>query len=169
MNTKPPGTATVSTAGMAVLAVSASDKDQACLKDILGHVEATDYGENGWELYTCRTLPSALGMLQENHIPVVVFDGDSATCSWRRMLDRTLAMPSPPALIVTSRLADEHLWAEALNLGAYDVLAKPFDSSEVTRVLRLAWLHATIRRDSPARAPKVHTASGGTYRSSGGM
>jgi len=55
------------------------------------------------------------------------------------------ASPSrrPPAidLIVTCRLADEYLWAEALNVGAYDVLAKPFDAAEVNRVVSLAWLH----------------------------
>ena len=44
-----------------------------------------------------------------------------------------------PSLIVTSRLADERLWAEALNLGAYDVLAKPFDSTEAMRVVGAAW------------------------------
>jgi DNA-binding response OmpR family regulator len=43
--------------------------------------------------------------------------------------------------MVTSRLADERLWAEALNLGAYDVLAKPFDGREVIRILSLAWQH----------------------------
>ena len=49
-------------------------------------------------------------------------------------------LPDPPFLIVASRLADERLWAEALNLGAYDVLAKPFDSTEVTRIVGMAWL-----------------------------
>jgi DNA-binding response OmpR family regulator len=39
---------------------------------------------------------------------------------------------------VTSRLADERLWAEVLSLGGYDVLMKPFDVSEVYRVIRLA-------------------------------
>ena len=39
------------------------------------------------------------------------------------------------AVIVTDRLADAHFWAEALNLGAYDVLAQPFYVSEVRRVL----------------------------------
>jgi DNA-binding response OmpR family regulator len=42
-------------------------------------------------------------------------------------------------LIVTSRLADEQLWAEALNLGAHDVLAKPYDHREVTWALYAAW------------------------------
>jgi DNA-binding response OmpR family regulator len=40
-------------------------------------------------------------------------------------------LTDPPLLIVSSRLADEHLWAEALNLGVFDVLAKPFQSEEV--------------------------------------
>ena len=31
-----------------------------------------------------------------------------------------------PLVIVASHLADDQLWAEALNLGAHDVLAKPF-------------------------------------------
>ena len=48
-------------------------------------------------------------------------------------------LPDPPLLIVTSRLADERLWAEALSLGAYDVLAKPFDPEEVVRIVGFAW------------------------------
>jgi FixJ family two-component response regulator len=44
-------------------------------------------------------------------------------------------------MIVTSRLADDRLWAEALNLGVYDVLAKPFDRTELIRSVRLAWEH----------------------------
>jgi len=49
----------------------------------------------------------------------------------------------PPLLIVTSRLADERLWAEVLNLGAHDVLAKPFNAEEVVRVLDLTRMHRT--------------------------
>ena len=41
--------------------------------------------------------------------------------------------------------ADERLWAEALNLGAYDVLAKPFDRTEVMRVVSMAWMHWSAR------------------------
>jgi FixJ family two-component response regulator len=42
-------------------------------------------------------------------------------------------------VIVTSRLGDDHLWAEVLNLGGYDVLAKPLDGSELFRALSSAW------------------------------
>src|SRR6266567_78379 len=60
--------------------------------------------------------------------------------AWKDFLNQLLSLPNPPFLILTSRLADEHFWAEALNLGAYDVLAKPFDSKEVGRIFSLAWL-----------------------------
>jgi len=60
-------------------------------------------------------------------------------------------------LIVTSRLADECLWAEALNIGAYDVLAKPFDRNEVRRSESLACLHWNDKQHKDA-APAAATA-----------
>ena len=71
---------------------------------------------------------------------MVLCERDLAPESWREMLEHLRQMDDPPLLVVISRLADERLWAEALNLGAHDVLAKPFDASEVTRILSLAWL-----------------------------
>ena len=64
-------------------------------------------------------------------------------------------LPNPTFLIVTSLLADEHLWAEALNIGAYDVLAKPFDRKEVIRIFSLAWLHWHDQREIPTRTMKL--------------
>jgi len=60
--------------------------------------------------------------------------------TWKEMLDCLILLPQPSYLIVTAELADDYLWAEVLNLGAYDLLAKPFDGAEVSRVLSLAWL-----------------------------
>ena len=75
------------------------------------------------------------------------------------MLFRSL--PDPPVLIVTSRLADEYLWAEALNLGAYDVLVKPFDASEAVRVLDSAWRHWTdLHFHNQVRHPQLRAATG---------
>jgi DNA-binding response OmpR family regulator len=72
-------------------------------------------------------------------------------------------LPDSPVLIVSSRTADERLWAEVLNLGAYDVLVKPFDPTEVSRVVGLAWLnwkHAFEARRKPCRQPGLALASG---------
>jgi DNA-binding response OmpR family regulator len=67
-------------------------------------------------------------------------------------LEQLASLPYPPFLIVSSRLADEYLWAEALNIGAYDVMAKPFDSREVVRIFSLAWLHWKDRKGTKTKA-----------------
>ena len=53
--------------------------------------------------------------------------------------ERTALMQTPPLIIVTSRLADERLWAEVLNLGGFDVLSRPYDAREVRHVIAQAW------------------------------
>jgi len=55
------------------------------------------------------------------------------------LLDFAERLPAPPPVIVTSRVADERMWAEVLNLGGYDVLATPFGSEEVIRTVTSAW------------------------------
>ena len=61
--------------------------------------------------------------------------------NWKDVLAELSNLPDAPLLIVASRLADESFWAEVLNLGAYDVLMKPFDATEVFRVVSLAWMN----------------------------
>jgi DNA-binding response OmpR family regulator len=53
-------------------------------------------------------------------------------------------LPNPPPVIVTSIHADDQLWVEALNLGAHDLLAKPFDKAEVVRVLTFVWIQSKV-------------------------
>jgi DNA-binding response OmpR family regulator len=82
-----------------------------------------------------------MAVLEKKWPPLVLCERDLGLETWRDVLAQTALMAYSPLLIVTSRLANERLWAEALNLGAYDVLAKPFDATEVTRTLNLAWVH----------------------------
>ena len=72
---------------------------------------------------------------------MVVCDSDSTPQAWKQLLRVYAHSAAAPLVIVASRLADERLWAEALNLGAYDVLAKPFDKVELTRAVCLACAH----------------------------
>ena len=88
---------------------------------------------------SCATLASGLAALGKRQFEVVVCERDLPPGSWKDVLEQVTILPDPPSLIVTSGLADAHLWAEALNLGAYDVLAKPFNRTEAMRVLGAAW------------------------------
>ena len=61
---------------------------------------------------------------------MVICERDLQQGSWKDLLEHTQRVANPPFMIVASLHADDYLWAEALNLGAYDVLAKPFDRTE---------------------------------------
>jgi DNA-binding response OmpR family regulator len=120
---------------VAALLLGGEDTDRPLLRSI--------FRRYGWELVEATGVVDGLSCLKGRAVQVVIA---SAEFDWRRVLGRLLDMPRPPRLIVTSRLADETLWAEVLNLGGFDVLAQPFDGEEVSRVLAAAF------RAEPARA-----------------
>lgn len=71
----------------------------------------------------------------ETQPAVVICERDLPDGNWKAVLGTCEALSHPPIVLVVSRHADENLWAEVLNLGGYDVLLKPFDRGEVTRVI----------------------------------
>ncbi|HUI83138.1 MAG TPA: hypothetical protein VL240_02895 [Candidatus Binatia bacterium] len=136
--------------GIAVLSVSPVREDHTALEHMLALP---------WTLRPTFTLESAVAALEDDLVPVVLVECDVYPAAWKGMLQHVSRFAHPPRLIVTSRLADERLWAEALNLGAYDVLAKPFDGDEVRRVVESAWRDWNKRTAAPER-PKRAAASG---------
>jgi len=114
----------------AVLSVSPRHEDSASLERILRR--------SGWAFLAADTLASSFSVLRERTVSIVICADDLFPGTWREMLTHIERIENPPLLIVTSRLADERLWAEALNLGAYDVLAAPFDDTEVVRIVDMA-------------------------------
>jgi len=112
-----------------VLSISPAKEDHCTLKGIF---------DDSAEVLHADSLPAALAVLQEQPVPVVICESDLGQHTWKNVLETVTCLPHPPLLIVASRLADDHLWSEALNLGAYDVLAKPFDGDEVVRTIDAA-------------------------------
>ena len=116
-----------------LLSISPAEHDHTVLKQMLD--------SSRWRIRESGSLPSALKVLREDQIPLVVCERDLHPGTWRDVLERLAILPSPPYLIVTSQQADDDLWIKALNAGAYDVLAKPLAASELIRTLTLAWQH----------------------------
>jgi DNA-binding NtrC family response regulator len=116
-----------------VLYISPLQDDHSSLQSIVAH--------STWTLFKAERIETALAVCEKHIIPVVLCERDLMPGAWTDVMERLHERPNPPSLIVTSRLADEHLWAKALNLGAWDVLAKPFDRTEVLRSVKSAWQH----------------------------
>ncbi len=156
---KPPGIETDTAKNVVVLSISPTAEDHTALTRILSRPESSASTESKWTIYPALALESALPVLRQNPIAIVLSERDLVPGTWKDVLAETLNLSDPPLLIVASRLADEYLWAEALNLGAYDVLAKPFDGEEVIRVLKSAWLHKL--ETSEMRNPTMKVAAEG--------
>jgi DNA-binding response OmpR family regulator len=92
---------------------------------------------NLWRLTTAHTCRSGIRRLAKG-VDVVFCECSLPDGSWKDILNHITAMDQPPQLVVTSRLADAYLWSEVLNLGGFDVLAKPLNEKEVRQVLEAA-------------------------------
>jgi DNA-binding response OmpR family regulator len=115
-----------------VLLISPFDEDHQHLRDILKHSK--------WQQYGARTQRESFDFLRENVAPVVICESELPDGNWQDVLSRLGLMRCPPLLVVTSRMADDRLWSEVLNLGAYNVLAKPLNMKEVFHVAGTAWM-----------------------------
>ena len=130
----PPGT-------IPILSLSPSENDHAVLGRTFRDSSLTLYPNCRLTLQPSPTLARTLALLRTHRIPIVLCDDDAYPEAWREILRACKLMPAPPCVIVTSRLASDRLWMELLNEGAFDLLSKPFDPSEVMRIIHSAWVH----------------------------
>jgi len=144
MHSEEKGSETDPTSSVTVLSVSPHADDHSVLRDFFLELTATQQPETKWLLKVALTIEGAIATLTEHSVAIVLCESNLSPGSWKDLLDHISAHPQPPLMIVTSRLADEYLWVEALHHGAYDVLRKPFELSELNRVITkaaLKWTH----------------------------
>jgi len=125
-------TQTVSQRNVELLLISPFEEDHRHLHDKLRH--------SNWQPHGARTQKEAFAFLRKSPTPVVLCESRLPDGSWQDVLSHLAGIDRPPLLVVTSRFADDHLWAEVLNLGGYNVLAKPLDMEELFHVVGLAWM-----------------------------
>ena len=114
-----------------VLALLPSEVDRQSLRDIFVH--------SNWRLQFAGTLNELRESLKSSQLGVVITDSCLSDCGWKAVLETADRMEGQPSVIVSSRLADDRLWAEVLNLGGFDVLVMPFERADVLRCVALAW------------------------------
>ena len=77
----------------------------------------------------------ARAQLQQQEYDAVLTEALLPDGKWLDVLHLVRESPREMAVIVTDAKADTRLWAEILNLGAFDLLAQPFYEPEVRRIL----------------------------------
>ena len=122
---------------MCVLIAGTFDEDDTTWRQILGRRYGQERYVNTWH--------DAHAFLQRNRVRVVLCERDLPDGNWRDVLESTAMLSNPPAVIVTSRLADERLWLDVLVAGGYDVLARPLDAGEARRTVAQAHASSRVR------------------------
>jgi DNA-binding response OmpR family regulator len=133
------------------LLISSLSDDKVPLQDM--------FDRFNWLLHRVSTCSEAFTYLDNNDPAVVICERDLPDGDWKFVLNRFESLPTPPNLIVTSRLANDGFWAEVLNLGGYDVLVQPFDPQEVHRIILLACDERRRRIEVSARRSSGHEGS----------
>src|SRR5690242_10077110 len=141
-----PRTAIASNPPIGILSISPMREDHAAVRSV--------FQTDRCDVTTAETCHEGLRRLSGGGISIVVCERDLPDGIWRDILEGTGAN-GDHLLIVTSRVAEDRLWAEVLNLGGFDVIAKPSLASELRHVLESA-----CRRSQPplrARRPPAAT------------
>lgn len=106
-----------------ILFISGCPDDAQYLSQLLQPVPLdVDYADS---------LQHARKMLPNSAYRVILTATNLPDATWLDVLEASGDLP----VIVTDPHADGRLWAEALNRGAYDLLAQPFFAPEVQRIL----------------------------------
>jgi DNA-binding NtrC family response regulator len=127
-----------------VLLISPDPEDTIFMREIVSTL--------GCQLESASDRHEAELALQRDVFGVVIAERDLHDGDWRDVLSCLERYSNSPLLVVVSRLADERLWAEVLNLGGFDVLAKPFAHEEANRVIDYALISWNRRSESERRA-----------------
>jgi DNA-binding NtrC family response regulator len=86
-------------------------------------------------LHHAPSLLEARTRLHQHNYEVILTEAALPDGKWLDVLDLARDCRRETEVIVTDPQADACFWAEALNRGAYDLLAQPFYEPEVRRIL----------------------------------
>jgi len=104
------------------------------------------FESEGWSVRHSRSF-AELTAESEDGAAVVVADYALPDGSWTEILAHIRSHALGSEVVVYSRLADEHLWAEVMCLGGFDVISDASDRPELLRIASAAWLETRIRNE----------------------
>ena len=101
------------------------------LESILSHTR--------WQLHLVHSINDAVRALKSLETCVVLCEQKLSDGTWVDLLEAAAQLRQRPQIIVLSWNADLQLWAEVLNYGGYDLLARPLLAAEIYDVVPMAW------------------------------
>jgi DNA-binding response OmpR family regulator len=120
--------------GVIALVISSEDDHFAGLRNVFHSCK--------WKIHWVGSMKDGMSSLRYMSPVVVICDDQLIDGDWKLVLSAIGKLDYAPPVIVTSRVADNHMWAEVLHLCGHDLLAKPYVDSEVIYTVASAWRRA---------------------------
>jgi DNA-binding NtrC family response regulator len=95
-------------------------------------------------IYHAGSLGDAKARLQLTGSRVLLTDTIFKEGTWKAALEMVARLRPFRSLVVAAQMADDRLWLATLELGAYDLIQKPFRADELRRILENAHSHSII-------------------------
>jgi len=96
--------------------------------------------ENDYDVYVAGDIPSAMNVLEREHVDLLLTDLRLGPEDGMQLIDRALKMSDPPICIMMTAYGSVDTAVEAMKRGAYDFMTKPLnlDKAEIliSRALR---------------------------------
>ena len=93
------------------------------------------FDNHGLPLVAACCYREALSWINRTKFALVLCEERLRDGRWLDLVSRFAEMSEPPALIVLAETQDAANWAEAINLGARDVLVTPIDDSDLQHLV----------------------------------
>jgi DNA-binding NtrC family response regulator len=133
-----------------ILVASSESRNRNTLMEILDR--------EGWKTICASTASECDEVFNNHNIHVVFCERGLSDGTYRDLLAMSRSQGRSVCLVVTSRLADWDEYLEALNEGAFDLIASPSQTADVVRVLNQAHREDKMTGAS-VPADNAHTAS----------
>jgi len=95
------------------------------------------------QIHSANTLGNAKARLQATKARVMLTDVTFERGGWEDAVRMAARLSFRAALVLVSPFADQRLWIDALECGAYDLILEPFHAEELSWILENAHLSAT--------------------------
>ncbi len=128
----------------------------------LRRVLSAQLSRDGYDVHTAEDGRQALAVLNEHHIDLVITDLKMPNVDGMELLKKALELdPELPVVMITAHGTVDNA-VEALKVGAFDYITKPFDQGEVRSIVRKA-LKTRDLAQVEASPPTLRPGTGARY------
>src|SRR6476469_7310967 len=94
--------------------------------------------ENDYDVYVAGDIAGAMGVLEREHVDLVLTDLRLGAEDGMQLIERALKMPHPPICVMMTAYGSVDTAVDAMKRGAYDFVTKPLNLDKVEMLISRA-------------------------------